>query len=91
MEWQAITGKSLKEFFDSTQSGKISDDRKFVLIGKERHDVGRPNDEGYPVRGIIQGDYAYTINFKPDRWPVGNPETGYLNTDGRPNQNGNTE
>ena len=81
---QSIAGKSFYEFFSSSESGRISDNRKFVLIGKERHDVGRPNDEGYPVRGIIQGNYAYTINFKPDRWPSGNPETGYLNTDGSP-------
>jgi len=81
---QKITGKSLKDIFESEDSGKVTDDRKFVLIGKERHDVGRPNDQGYPVRGIIQENYAYTINFKPNRWPAGNPETGYLNTDGSP-------
>ena len=81
---QPITGKSLFEFFKSKKEGKIADDRNFVLIGKERHDIGRPNDNGYPVRGIIQGNFAYTINFKPDRWPAGNPETGYLNTDGSP-------
>ena len=81
---QSIAGKSFYEFLSGSKSGRISDNRKFVLIGKERHDVGRPNDEGYPVRGIIQGNYAYTINFKPDRWPSGNPETGYLNTDGNP-------
>ncbi|MCP3930764.1 MAG: sulfatase [Bacteroidetes bacterium] len=81
---QSITGKSLYEFFNTSKSGIVSENRNFVLIGKERHDVGRPKDEGYPVRGIIQGNYAYTINFKPDRWPAGNPETGYLNTDGSP-------
>jgi len=26
----------------------------------------------------------YLKNFEPSRWPVGNPETGYLNTDGSP-------
>ena len=81
---QPITGKSLFEFFKSEKEGKIAEDRNFVLIGKERHDIGRPNDNGYPVRGIIQGNLAYTINFKPERWPAGNPETGYLNTDGSP-------
>ena len=29
-------------------------------------------------------DFAYTINYEPNRWPAGNPETGYLNTDGGP-------
>ena len=58
--------------------------RDFMVIGKERHDVGRPNDEGYPIRGIISGGYLYLKNFKPDRWPAGNPETGYLNCAGSP-------
>ena len=58
--------------------------RDYMIIGKERHDVGRENDMGYPVRGIIEGNYFYNHNFKPDRWPAGNPETGYLNTDGSP-------
>jgi len=54
------------------------------LVGKERHDVGRPNDEGYPVRGIITDGYLYLHNFKADRWPAGDPVTGYLNCDGSP-------
>jgi hypothetical protein len=36
------------------------------------------------VRGILKGDYLYLRNFKPERWPKGNPETGYLNCDGSP-------
>lgn len=56
--------------------------RTHVLIGKERHDVGRPNDEGYPIRGVVWNNLLYLRNFATDRWPSGNPETGYLNTDG---------
>jgi hypothetical protein len=62
----------------------IAKKRDYIIIGKERHDVGRENDQGYPVRAIIAGQYFYSINFKPERWPAGNPETGYLNTDGSP-------
>src|SRR5690606_14486825 len=58
--------------------------RTYMVIGKERHDLGRPDDVGYPVRGIFKDDFLYLINFKPDRWPSGNPETGYMNTDGSP-------
>jgi hypothetical protein len=32
----------------------------------------------------VTKEYAYIINFEPTRWPAGNPETGYLNTDGSP-------
>lgn len=81
---KAVSGKSLTDIFYSEKAGKVSDDRNFVLVGKERHDVGRPNDEGYPVRGIIKDGFLYLRNFKADRWPAGNPETGYLNCDGSP-------
>ena len=54
------------------------------MIGKERHDVGRPDDQGYPIRGMIRGDYLYLKNFETERWPAGNPETGYMNVDGSP-------
>jgi arylsulfatase A-like enzyme len=81
---QPITGKSLTDMFYSEKNGTVNPERNFVLVGKERHDVGRPNDEGYPVRGILTDGFLYLRNFKPGRWPAGNPETGYLNTDGSP-------
>jgi len=81
---QPITGNSLTEIFYSEKAGKVIPERDFVLVGKERHDVGRPDDQGYPVRGILKDGYLYIRNFKPDRWPKGNPETGYLNCDGSP-------
>ena len=31
--------------------------RPYMIIGKERHDVGRENDQGYPVRAILEGNY----------------------------------
>ena len=55
-----------------------------MLIGKERHDLGRPNDWGYPVRALRTPDYLYVRNYEPDRWPAGNPETGYRNCDDSP-------
>jgi arylsulfatase A-like enzyme len=81
---QPVIGKSLMDIFESKRNGVVNPDRDHILVGKERHDVGRPNDEGYPVRGIVKEGYLYLQNFKTDRWPVGNPEAGYLNTDGSP-------
>ncbi|HEY9561795.1 MAG TPA: sulfatase [Anseongella sp.] len=79
---QKITGNSIRDIFDSPEEGFIDPHRNFVLVGKERHDVGRPEDQGYPIRGIVRDSMLYLRNFKPKRWPSGNPETGYLNTDG---------
>jgi len=58
--------------------------RNIVVFGKERHDIGRPEDQGYPIRGIVDGEYLYVRNYETARWPAGNPETGYLNCDGSP-------
>ena len=77
-------GRSLTDIFHSTKSGQINPKRDFILIGKERHDVGRPNDWGYPIRGLVKGEMLYLRNFKNDRYPLGNPETGYLACDGSP-------
>ena len=55
--------------------------RDHVLLGKERTDIGRPNDGGYPTRGIVTDEWLYIENFEPARWPGGNPETGYMDCD----------
>lgn len=81
---EPITGKSFTDILFSDEEGQIDPERNYVLLGKERHDIGRPYDLGYPIRGIIKGGFLYLHNFENDRWPVGNPETGYLNTDGSP-------
>ena len=81
---QPMQGMSLTDIFSSTKSGTVNPSRDHVLIGKERHDIGRPHDWGYPIRGIAKGGFLYLKNFEPSRWPSGNPETGYLNCDGSP-------
>jgi N-sulfoglucosamine sulfohydrolase len=78
---QPISGTSLFDLFAGSKSGAVRD---HVLIGKERHDIGRPDDVGYPIRGIRNAEWLYIRNFEPARWPAGNPETGYLNCDGSP-------
>lgn len=75
-----ITGRSLTDVF----SGNPSIARDFVLIGKERHDPGRPENQSYPIRGIVEDGWLYLRNFFPERWPACNPETGYMECDGSP-------
>jgi arylsulfatase A-like enzyme len=77
-------GRSLTDIFRSEQKGRVNPLRDHVLLGQERHDVGRPHDWGYPIRSIVTDGWMYLHNFEPSRWPTGNPETGYLNTDGGP-------
>ncbi len=79
---QPITGHSLTDILGAADPAAKFAQRDRVLIGKERHDIGRPNDAGYPIRGMVTDDFLYLQNFAPERWPAGNPETGYLNTDG---------
>ncbi|WP_435016294.1 sulfatase family protein [Tundrisphaera sp. TA3] len=80
----SVTGKSFLDVLKSEASGRIDPARDRMVIGKERHDLGRPDDQGYPVRAIRTPDYLYVVNYEPDRWPVGNPETGYPNCDDGP-------
>ena len=54
------------------------------MLGRERHDYGRPLNQGYPIRSILQNDLLYVTNLKPELYPCGNPETGYTDCDGSP-------
>ncbi len=81
---QPVQGRSLVNLLTHDKKGMIEPMRDHVLLGREREDVGRPNDEGYPVRGIVKGNFFFAKNYEPERWPSGNPETGYLDTDGSP-------
>lgn len=78
---QKMEGKSLIPLLSETQEGKF---RENMVIGKERTDLSRPDDQGYPIRGIVTNEFLYLRNYHPERWPAGNPETGYLDCDGSP-------
>jgi arylsulfatase A-like enzyme len=72
-----------KDFLDILADSPRKD-RDHLLFGQERHDYGRPGNQGYPIRSILSGGFLYMHNFKPWLWPSCDPETGYLNTDGSP-------
>jgi arylsulfatase A-like enzyme len=80
----AATGRSLVPLLQSERSGVLDSTRDHVILGRERNDVGRPNDEGYPVRSIVKNGLLFSRNFEPGRWPGCNPETGYLDCDSSP-------
>ncbi len=70
-----VTGKSIMNILLSARSGRVEPERQFVLTGFERHTLCREGDVGYPCRAIRTDEYLYIKNFKPDRWPAGDPPT----------------
>ncbi|MEZ5404116.1 MAG: sulfatase [Bryobacteraceae bacterium] len=81
---ETITGRSFLDVLRANKSGIVDATRDTMVIGKERHDLGRPGDAGYPVRAIRTRTHLYVRNYAPYTWPAGNPETGYRNVDGSP-------
>jgi N-sulfoglucosamine sulfohydrolase len=69
-----MTGRSLVNLLRSAESGRVEPARDAVYIGRERHvENARADYMPYPQRAIRTHDYLYIINFRPDRWPLGDP------------------
>jgi len=71
-----MTGRSLLGILTSDKTGRVDPARDHVLVGKERHAWVRQGGLGYPCRAIRTYEYLYIRNFKPDRWPAGDPVGG---------------
>jgi uncharacterized sulfatase len=82
---EGITGRSLLPTLDSSKSGLVDSTRTRVLAGRERHSHARYDNLGYPARAIRTSGYLYIRNFKPDRWPAGDPEL-YADIDNGPSK-----
>ncbi len=65
--------KSLVPLLKSTASGKEYTHRKAVFASRERHSSSRYHNLGYPQRAIRTKDFLYIRNYKPERWPAGDP------------------
>ncbi|MGE4490489.1 MAG: sulfatase [Kiritimatiellales bacterium] len=68
-----MTGRSLVELIRSGKSGWVDPSRDYVITGRENHAIVRPNGVPYPQRALRVKDWLYIYNFKPDRWPEGDP------------------
>ncbi len=83
-----MTGQSFLPQLLAKQSGRIDPKRDHTLLGKERHDIGRTDGDllsvAYPARAIRTDRFLYVRNFKPERWPGGDPQYGLLNCDNSP-------
>ena len=71
---ERMTGRSLVDVLKSEKKGQVDPQRTAVFIGRERHvENARADFMPYPQRAIRTHDHLYIINFKPDRWPLGDP------------------
>ena len=71
---EVMTGRSLMPLLTSEKSGQIEPARDAVFIGRERHvENARDGFLPYPQRAIRTADHLYIVNFKPERWPLGEP------------------
>lgn len=71
---KSMTGRSLVDVLKSDKAGQVDPTRSAVFIGRERHvENARADFMPYPQRAIRTHDFLYIVNFRPDRWPLGDP------------------
>ncbi|MEC8867052.1 MAG: sulfatase [Verrucomicrobiota bacterium] len=71
---EVMSAKSLWKVLRSQKKGQVDPSRDAVITGRERHVYSsRPGYLPYPQRAIRTKDFQFVINFKPDRWPLGDP------------------
>jgi arylsulfatase A-like enzyme len=69
-----MTGRSLWNVLQSDRQGLVDPARTWVVAGRERHvEIARPDFTPYPQRALRTLDHILIVNFKPERWPLGNP------------------
>lgn len=66
-------GRSIHSLLTGDAQGVVEPERDAVYAGRERHSSSRYNNWTYPQRAIRTHQYLYIRNFRPDRWPAGDP------------------
>lgn len=71
---KGMSARSIVPVLKSKQSGLVDSKRTHVFAGRERHvQQARAGQLPYPQRSIRTKDFLFVINFKPDRYPLGDP------------------
>lgn len=71
---EVMTGRSLWPVLKSNKAGLVDEKRTWVVTGRERHvENARADYTPYPQRAIHTAENLFIINFRPDRWPLGDP------------------
>jgi hypothetical protein len=79
----SMTSPSIWPTLKSEKTGLVDEDRTHVFMGRERHvALAREGNLPYPQRAIRTKDHLFIINFKPERYPLGDPYL--LDTDSEP-------
>jgi N-sulfoglucosamine sulfohydrolase len=69
-----MTAHSLWPVLKSDREGLVDAARTDVFVGRERHvEMARGGNLPYPQRGIRTANHLFIINFKADRYPLGDP------------------
>jgi arylsulfatase A-like enzyme len=66
-----MTGRSFLGLLTGTEP---FGSRNVVFLELERHANVRVGSLGYPMRAIRTRDFLYIRNFRPERWPAGDPQ-----------------
>ncbi len=67
-----MTSKSIWPTLKSDNEKLVDVSRNYVLTGRERHVArARAGQLPYPQRAIRSKEFLYIINYKPDRYPLG--------------------
>jgi arylsulfatase A-like enzyme len=87
---EVMTAKSLWPTLKSDREGLVDATRTQVFTGRERHvAAARAEHLPYPQRCLRTADYSFIINFRPDRYPLGDHYR--LEVDNPPTVNETTE
>jgi arylsulfatase A-like enzyme len=71
---EVMSARSLWKVLKSKKNGQVDPSRDAVITGRERHVFSsRPGYLPYPQRAIRTKDFQFIINFRPNRWPLGDP------------------
>ena len=71
---EVMSARSLWKVLKSKKDGQVDPSRDAVVTGRERHVFSsRPGYLPYPQRAIRTKDFQFIINFRPNRWPLGDP------------------
>jgi hypothetical protein len=69
-----MTARSLWSVLKSKREGLVDPARTEVFTGRERHvRIARAGNLPYPQRSIRTADHLLVVNFRPNRFPLGDP------------------